>query len=197
MAQIIGRQSLTLRDARGHTGRVRFFYTFANTPASSVLDAYTAVVGILAAIEAISNGAAVQIGGIASTVLNPQQYGTVTPFSTAETKLRLTYLVQSLPGGGGTLAPVYSTTHLDIPIPSDTVLLADGETVDPANGLITALSSALSTADAAGGRFCTSRGLVVVGGGLTPLIGGVLVRRRFQRKLTIWDRSANLDEPEE
>lgn len=184
---IIAKQALTFRDLRGHVGKVNFWYTYLAATAADLGAASTAIAAINTAIVALTNAVAVGITGLASNRLNPHQYGTTSTYANAETKARLTFL--SVASGGVHT----SLVRMDIPAPSlSAMFLADKETVDVGATAVAALTSALSASDAQGG-FASDR----YGNPITSLIGGVLVRRPFQRKITIWDLSADLTEPEE
>jgi hypothetical protein len=187
MAYVIAKQGLTLRDCRGHTGKVTFYYTYDAAVAANVNNARIACVAIASAIEACSNALVVNIDGLGSVALNPDEFGANTAYANAETKARLAFQVTR------NVVPVnYKISRMDIPAPILTDFMNDRETVNAADTNIAALVTALITPDGSSGRACTRDGAVFVG-----LLGGLLVRRRFQRKLTIYDKSANLDEPEE
>src|SRR5574340_1413882 len=87
----IGRQGLSLRDARGHVGRVSFHYLFNDAAAGDAEAALSQVVLIDNAIIAASNCFPVGASGLASQVYNPQQYGAASPYSAAEDKARIVF----------------------------------------------------------------------------------------------------------
>ena len=112
-------------------------------------------------------------------VLTPLAYGATAQYSNAEDKLVFRVLAADL------------TIHkLEIPCPVLSAFLADQETASGA--ALADLIAVLTTAPAASSFLCTK-----AGSPYSLSVGGQLKRRRFQRKLTIYDKSANLDEPEE
>lgn len=187
MAYTIARQEVSLRDCRGHVGKTSFYYTYDTAVAANVANARAYCGTIIAAIEACTNALAITIGGLFSQPLNPDNYGANTTYANAETKARLVFQVER------NVVPInYKQGSLFIPAPLQSDFFADRETVNAADANIAALVTAMVTPDATSGRAVTKDGSVYVG-----LLGGLLVRRRLQRKITIWDKSANLDEPEE
>ena len=147
------------RDSRGKIARVRFFVA-AGTPANESTQAgavVTALAGLSNAQQATSHGAFNQSP---SAVI----YGARSTYENAEDKLVITY--QSAVG---------SIHRLQVPAPLSTVFLADGMTMDPTNVLVTALGTA-------------TIGIITDANGnaLTTLVAGVRVRRKNQRKITIF-----------
>lgn len=185
MANNLARQEATYRDLRGHIGKVSFFYSFNATIAANTQNAFLAVQAIIANISLLTNAALVRVTGLTATVLPPNAYGSNTSYSNCETKARLVYQVFLSPDPS-----VTSQVHIDIPAPNLTMFFADRETVNPAS--IAALTAALQTPDATSGQAASKNDFV-----FGPFLGGLLVRRKLQRKLTIYDKSPNLDEPEE
>jgi len=185
-------QTITFRDCRGHIGKVKYYYLYDTTVAANagLTAAYTQVGVINAAILALTNALAVSITGLRSTPLAPNNYGANSDYANCETKARLAWVAQVIATGVGTSDVL---ARMDIPAPLVAIFLADKQTVNPANGLVATLNTALTTVDAHAGQACTRTGAVFTSG----LVGGLLQRRKFQRKLTIWDKSANLDEEEE
>lgn len=184
MANIVAPNSITFRDLRGHTGKVHWYIGYDPTVGAQVTGAHTIYATVATAIEAMTSALVVNATGVGGQILLPNSYGGAGPYANAETKARLTFLV-SYTGGGQAL------THYDIPAPLIAMFLSDKETINPANALVTAFVAAITTA--VGGAAPTTRG----NGVISTFVGGVLVRRKLQRKLTIWDKSPNLDEPEE
>lgn len=178
--------TLTLRDLRGHTGKVSFLYSYDPSAAADFLTAYTAVLAIINAVDALTVCQLVGVGGLASNRYSPNSYGGSGPYANAETKARLTFQVAN----PSTLS-IASRTHIDIPAPVVAMFENDKETVNPAYGPMATLTAALLAVDAHNGQAVTRTGLI-----FTAFLGGTLVRRPFQRKINIYDKSANLDEPE-
>jgi hypothetical protein len=183
---ITARQSLAFRDLRGHVGKVGFWYTYNSATAANLGAASTQIAAINTAIVALTNAQVVAVNGLAGNRLDPVHYGSNGVYANAETKAKLSFL--AFAAGG-----VHSSfVRLEIPAPVVAMFLADKETVDPANAAVATLFSALSTSDAQGG-FASDK----MGNPITYFLGGTLVRRPFQRKITIYDLSADLGEPEE
>lgn len=183
---IVAKQSLAFRDLRGHVGRVSYYYTYLVADAAHLGAASGAIATINTAIVALTNALVVAVTGIAGNRLDPLQYGGSGPYANAETKAKLTFLAVAA-GGVHT-----SLVRMEVPAPVVAMFLPDKETVDPGNAAVVSLSSALSVSDAQGG-FASDR----LGNPIVGLVAGTLVRRPFQRKITIWDLSADLGEPEE
>jgi len=179
MAQEIARNTITFRDARGHTGKVSFYVAYDRTVANSMTNAHDLVVSIQADLAALSNGAIVGSTGLNGAVFPPNVYGASLVYGTSEDKLRLRMLAAD------------NTIHtLAIPAPVIAAFEADQETA--LGCAIAALVAALKTAPAASAFPCTR-----AGSAFAASLGGQLTRKKFQRKLTIYAKSANLDEPEE
>lgn len=160
----------TYRDARGQTARVGAYYKEDETSAASRGNAILQALSIVPSFDAISN--AVRIGGygLISYVLNPDQFGSQAQFQNAEDKALLTWLCAD------------NTLHrMSIPAPKVAIFLADQETVNLANALIVTLVSEMLTVDPTGGYACNKSGSA-----FTALVAGLRVRRKFQRKTTIW-----------
>jgi len=191
MANVIQRQSLTLRDLRGHIGKVSFYYDYDPSAAADFLAAYTAVGAILAAIEALSNALVVGVEGLHGDRYSPLNYGSNSTYANCETKARLTYAVAV-----GAALNQTGLTHIDIPAPIVAMFYGDKETVNPAYAAVATLTAALQAVDAHAGQAVTRNGMIYLPSP-TTLIGGTLVRRKLQKRLTLYDKSPNLDEEEE
>lgn len=187
MPNVVARNGLTLRDARGHTGKVGWYYTYDPSAAVDIANARSQCLAIAAAIEQLTNALAVTLTGLAGQGLAPNSYGANTDYANAETKARMTFLTQN------TSAPSqFGIAHIDVPAPLVSIFLADKQTVDPTNSAVVTFVTAMTTPDATAGQAVTKSNLVYL-----TFLGGQLQRRKFQRKITIWDKSAKLDEPEE
>jgi len=178
---------LTLRDARGHTGKSTLWYTYDNVDAAHVFDAYNACITIANGIATLSNGAIARYNGLIGrqAVLS---YGGTGTYVDAEDKAKLTWqLINPV-----TPPVVAGIARLEVPACKSTMFLADQETVDPNQAAVDAFLDLLESPDASGGFVSSKTGLL-----FGTFIGGTRVRRKFQRKITIYDKSANLDEPDE
>lgn len=187
MTNYYGKQELTLRDAKGHIGKIHFFYSFDPSAAVDWLAAAGGVGAILTALEAMSHLAVVGVGGLNSTGYDPNQYGSTTGYFQAETKARIVYQVEN-----AGFTTVKNITRFEIPGPVDGLFYADKETINPTATLVAALTTALQTVDAHNGQAVTRTGLI-----FGPCLGGKLIRRKVQRKLTLYSKSPNLDEQED
>jgi hypothetical protein len=179
MSVQIGRQTYTYRDARGHTGKVSFYISNDNAVAGDGDAANAIGRTVEAEITALTNAVLVGASGPDGRTVAPNQYGASLQYATAEDKLRLRLLAAD------------NTIHtMAIPSPKLSAFEADQETLK--GSAVTALVATLVAAAITGSFACTRAGSPFVSS-----LGGQLVRRKFQRKLTIYDKSANLDEPED
>lgn len=188
MVNIIQRSSVSLRDQKGHVGKVSFFQEWDQAVAGADHDARNQAGNVIAALTAMSNAAWVGATGIYSPLQEPNLYGTSAVYSSAEDKARLVYLAVD-----DDIAPVeIAFMTYEIPAPKAAIFYADGETVNGAQALVAAFTAAIQTAGVGGN-------IVVTRTGLLPgaFVGGYRVRRKAQRKITVWVKSPNLDEPEE
>lgn len=169
-------QAATYRDARGNLARVKFFIAYDH---AAPLDARTVGLNVITAINGLTNCFSLNGYGPFSEVAG-EGYGTVATFEDVEDKARITFVDSA----GG-------LHRLDIPAPIGTgggnIFLADAETVSPAK--IAALTTALTTAVTA--AFVSNRGKQPI----ASVLGGVRRRSKSRRKLTVYSKSANLDEP--
>jgi len=186
MTTHVSTQGLVFRDNRGHVGKTSFHYAFDNSVAANTQAAYVAMQGIVTEIALMSNAALIGVPGVTNLALNPLEYGASAQYANAETKAVLTFQTVT----PGAIAAGYGLVRISIPAPKLSIFYGDQETVDPAQ--VATLLTLLTTADAHGGTACGKQE-----GQITAFLGGMLARRKFQRKLTIYDKSANLDEEEE
>jgi len=186
---VIVKQSVSIRDNRGHVGRTGFHYFIQDdTTAAVLLNAYNASKTLAQYIAAASNGAIVAYNGLYSPLITPNNYGASSQFPNAEDKAVLVFLM-----GDAAVAPIETAfMKIEVPAPKLAVFEADQETVKPTAAAVSTIVTAVLTIDA-------SSGFVSNKAGMLPLsfVAGYRVRRKFQRKITIWDKSSNLDEPEE
>lgn len=187
MTLVVASFGVSLRDARGHIGKCTMWYTYDNVDAAHINDAYNNMINIANGIATLSNGAIARYNGVIGrqTTLS---YGGTGTYVNAEDKARFTWQTVE-----PTSPPVaVGLLRLEIPAPKSANFLADQETVDPNQAAVDAFLDLLESPDASGGFVSSKTGKLVA-----TFIGGVRIRRRFQRKITIYDKSANLDEPDE
>ena len=179
MAVVTQRSTFGYRDARGHLGRVGVYVTWDNAVAGSEAAGAGLVNGVRNAITALTNGALATQTGLLGRIPVSGVYGTAAQYLPAEDKLVLT-----MQAADGTLH------RFNIPSPKVSAFLADQESASAAQ--IAALVTALTAAPITSSYISTAAGSV-----FTVSLGGIYRRARFQRKFTIYGKSANLDEPEE
>lgn len=181
MTLVLGKYGVGVRDARGQVGKMGGFYLYNNDTGVHRGGAAAQADAIATALSAMTNGAVVTRSGLISDKFNPQQYGTNAEYPNVEDKAVLTFMSAS-----------FQLVRISIPAPLLAIFLADGETVDPSNGLLATLKTALFANDAGGGGACSDAGSFLI-----AFVAGTRTRRRFQRKLTIWQKDAPLTSPEE
>lgn len=164
-------ESVSYRDSKGHIGKVR--YHVANT--GTLITQGAAADAVLVAIGAISNAALQSASGPATTAAGPVVYGTTADFAAVEDKAVYTF---SAADG--------SLHRVQVPAPKIAIFEVDTVTVDAAQtdsaAFITAyLANAVTSAGAA----------------ITAFVGGIRQRRKLQRKLNIYIKVPELDEPAE
>lgn len=174
----LGRQSYTYRDARGNTARTSVYISYDS---AAPADAEAVGLAVFNALATTTNGAVVSTSGPLSRVY-PVAWGSNAPYPNVEDKAQLTLI-----------AADGSLHRLSIPAPvgsgAGSLFLLDGETISPAAiaGLLTALTTAVNAA------YVSSRGRQAIIG----FAGGMRERRRMHRRLSIFSKSAGLDEPGE
>jgi hypothetical protein len=178
--------SFTLRDARGRAGVVRLVYHVGADSSPGTYDAAGAVQTMASLISAASNAAVTRYSGPGGKILNPDVYGVAAAYQAIEQKARLVFSQTA----GGVEFPQLS---LSIPAPITGIFYADGITVDPTVTEIANLLTAIYAVDGTGGYWTNRSGAPVQAGGF---IGGMFRAAPLQRRITIWDLSANLDERE-
>jgi len=187
MTLVTAHFGISLRDARGHVGKCGLWYTFDNVDAAHVDDAYNNMLNIANAMSAMSNAALQQYTGLIGRQLQLNYGGTGT-YVDVEDKAKLTWQIDNVAPPPVALGLV----RVEIPAIKSVCFLADQETVDPNQALVDTFLDLLESPDASGGYVSSKTGLI-----LGAFIGGTRTRRKFQRKITIYDKSANLDEPDE
>lgn len=186
MPDIYSPCSITFRDARGRTGRVRYTYFYSSAAPANVSNAVAYAATVNGAIEALTVAVPVAATGLAGELLAPFNYGTTGDYQAIEQKAVLKYLIYSAAEN------TQGFLTINIPAPLKAMFEADGITVKPTYAGIATLTGVLTTPDATGGRVISRTGLPI-----TQFVAGYLSQRKLQRKLTLWQKSANLDEPEE
>lgn len=163
---------ITLRDARGQTGRVSWWYVLDDSAAVNVYVAQNKNILIGTEFAALSNALIVNRFGFISQFEDPSAYGDQDDFQNVEDKAVLTFI--SL---GGRLA------RYSVPAPILAMFAADTETVDPAQAAVATLITEVTAVDAHGGQVATRHGEVI-----TDFVAGARTRRPFQRKTTLWTK---------
>jgi len=188
VATRIGRYGVSLRDARGQVGRVGGYLSWIDTDAAHRGAANLKALSIAGDLANASNGYVLAYTGMAGEIFLPNGLGSTAQFQNAEDKARLTMLT-----AGGSLHT------FEVPMPKATagdngtgIFKADLETVDLACTEIAAIVASLTSVDASG-NFAASRD----GSAFVGMVAGIRVRRRFQRKTTIWTLTPDELEPEE
>jgi hypothetical protein len=164
-------ENVSWRDSKGHIARVH--YHVANT--GTLITQGAAATAVLVAMEAITNCALQSASGPSTTAAGPVAYGTTGNFAAVEDKAVYTF---SAADG--------SLHRVQVPAPKIAIFEVDTITVDAAQ----TDSAAFITAYIA--NVVTSAGAAI-----TSYVGGIRVRRKLQRKLTIFVKVPELDEPAE
>jgi len=152
-------QTVSYRDAKGQTSVMKFFVV-----AASAAVALTDAQAIVAALTALTNAAQGNAKGAYTTSPSTNVYGTNATYETVEDKAMLTY--QTSTG---------QNHRYMVPAPLAAIFLADSETVDPSNGLVTALSAAMV------GKAASGDGVLIA-----SYVGGIRIRRKLKRKYNIY-----------
>lgn len=177
-------ETVSYRDARGQLGRTSFFLDSRNTP----IEGYTAQF-IANDISALSNAAFQSAKGPWTSDAAAVVYGTTEEFPDVEDKAILTFSTAT-----GALHKI------SVPAPVSTMFYVDGETVDIEDPAVQQLVADVTFTTYMGTPPTTGVAYALVsrdGNPLTMFIGGQRVRRRFQRKLTIYTKDPTESEPDE
>lgn len=161
-------QSFEYRDDKGQTSSVKMFI-LGDTQA----DAATVAGDIKTAMDALTNAASGGARGALTTSPAVNSYGANAEYERIETKAVLVFQTST-----GALH------RYRIPAPKSAIFMADGETVDPANGLVTAFVTAMLAGAA-------SRDGVA----LASYIGGTLAFSPMQRRYNIFTKNPALSGP--
>lgn len=163
-------ETITYRDVKGQTAKTSFFVSEA-TPAAAL----TAAQAIVNAFDALTNGARQNAKGAYTTPPSPVGYGANAVFKDIEDKAVLTFTTAS-----------GAIHRYQVPAPVASLFLADEETVDSSNADIATLFAAMS-------GVASSRD----GSLINAFIGGIRIRRRFQRRFNIFTKDPTLSGPGE
>jgi hypothetical protein len=178
MAIELVRQTFTWRDLRGHTGKTSLWLYYDPAVTGSEASARTQAVAMESALAALTNCALYRASGVYNVQSAALTYGAAADYGNAETKLRIRLL--------GSDASIHK---FELPGPKVADFEADLQTAKAS--AIAATIALLVAAPTTSAAFVTPGGLA-----WSASLGGTLIRRKFQRKLTIYQKSANLDEPE-
>lgn len=163
-------QSFQYRDSKGQTAGVRMFINNA-----VFADAKTAAGTIENAISALTNAALQSAKGPDTEPVAASSYGTTAVYATVEDKAVMTFV-----------SSVGSLHRYRIPAPKTAIFLTDGETVDPANGLVATFTAAMI------GNASSRDGAL-----LTAFLGGQRDRVPTQRRFNIYTKDPALTGPGE
>lgn len=175
----------TFRDAKGQTRSIQICYQADNASASSNAESFAFYVAeTVTNLQALSNAhvsaeANFQGGGAAQSGL---VYGTAATYQSVSQQAKLVFLTTDPAGDPSNVG------QISIPAPIESIFLADGITVNPANTNVAALVTTLTTAGTAtAAQGCTKSGLL-----LTSLVGGTLVGKKLSRKWTKFTKDPTL-----
>lgn len=184
MATIVTPQSFTYRDAKGYTWRLQTHISYVDTSAATIDNGYIVGGTIRGALSGLGPGTLPVTNSVfqAATGIYGAKvafaYGTAAQYLNAEDKLELALL-----DSGG------SVHKFGIGSPVIAAFLADQET---GKGSQLADVVAAFTTPSGAAFACTPNGLPFV-----AAVGSLLIRRRQRRKVSIYTKSSNLDEPGE
>jgi hypothetical protein len=164
-------ESTTWRDVKGNTARIRWYVDSTLTDSA----AHSAASAVINAITAITNSAFQSAAGPATSVAGPAVYGTAAQFTTVEDKAVMTFTAAD-----GALH------RYQIPAPKVSMFEVDQETVN-----------ATDTNTAAYITAALANQVTRSGAALTAFVGGIRIRRKLHRKLSIYTLVPELDEPAE
>lgn len=122
------KQSCTYRDAKGNTARVTFYVS----PSGTLTTQNAAAVAVITALDALTNAHRYSATGPATEAAQPVVYGTNSSYASVEDKAIFTFTTAT-----------GAIHRFQIPAPLASIFLADGETIDSANTLVTAFNSAV------------------------------------------------------
>jgi hypothetical protein len=159
---------INLVDAKGYYGHFSFF-----TQSGSDNDNATLWIAVKTALAALTNAAVNGGTGRVGYLQLPGVLGTQADFGSIEDKATLTYV-----DAAG------SIHRYQVPAPKASIFYADEMTINPLNSLVIAFNTVFLNAGA-NTYFVASRG----GSAITEFIGGVRVRRRNQRRVSIFTRN--------
>lgn len=165
------RETVTYRDAKGNTARTSFYVASTGTLTAQ----NTAALAVLTALDALTNCALASATGPATNPALPVVYGTNAAYPSVEDKAIFTFT-----------SAVGSIHRFQVPAPLAAIFLADGETIDPANTLVTAFTSAVVA------NTVSRDGVAITFGAF-----GTRIRRKMHRKFNIFTKNPALTGPGE
>lgn len=165
----VTKYNTTFVDAKGNKARFTF-YVSADTAARANGYGFT---GFLPLVDPLTNAQRLGTPGAYGSISLPGEYGTQATYGSIEDKLILTFV--SAAGG---------ISRWQIPAPKAAVFLTDQETVNVAQTDVAAfIAYALATGP--NGEFiCNSEGVA-----LAACPGGMRIRRKNQRRLSIFTKN--------
>lgn len=177
---------VTVRDAKGQTGRTRIFVT--NQGAGTGLDIINVAGTNLVNLLALSNGQAISTFGAAAPgspaglTVSPFGYGANAVYEDSADKAIMVF------------ADAAGYMHrFQVPCPKTAIFKADGETVDSANALVSTFTTGMLAAAAAAPN--AANVTTKDGRALSAFIGGYRLRRRQTRRINIFVKSSDLATP--
>lgn len=165
------REATTWRDAKGNTVRVSYFVASTGTAITQA----TAAQNVINTIVPLTNATGAGAIGPLTVPRTEVVYGTNSPYPNVEDKANFTF--QDANG---------SIHRFQVPAPKDTIFLADGETVDPANTDVVAFVAAVIA------NCVTAEGNAIAFGA-----NGTRIRRKMHRKFNIFTKDPALTGPGE
>lgn len=168
--------SLGYVDAKGEQARVKYFLS-ADTDAHAV-----ALFGSLSsAIDTLTNAQLFSAPGIGGELTQSGEYGTSAVYESVTDKAVMTFIDSA-----------GQAHRFTIPAPKEGIFLSDGITVDRANtDVATYINLIVNGADNV--YFVSTR----AGLQYSSFVGGLRTKKPNRRRMTIFTKSANLDEPAE
>ncbi len=176
MANTVYQVSLGFTDAKGNQARVRHFLS-----ADSYANAAALLGQLDAALAAMSNAVITSAPGIGGILTQSGSYGTAAVYESVTDKASFTFIDSS-----GQLH------RFSCPAPKSAIFLADEVTVDQANALVEAYIDVITNEAAAVSFVCTRAGVAIL-----SYAGGLRTKRPNRKRVSIFTKSGNLDEPAE
>lgn len=165
------RETVTFRDAKGNTARTSYYVSST----ISLTAQNTAANAILTPLIALTNAALAAATGPSTNPALPVTYGTNAAYPSVEDKAIFTFT-----------SAVGSIHRVQVPSPIAAIFLADGETIDPSNTLVTAFVSAYVA------NAVSRDGVAITFGAF-----GTRIRRKMHRRFSIFTKNPSLSGPGE